>query len=296
MRTQTLIFGIACGYAVLAATAVLTQQRTARVAAEKSPAVAAAGVGQSTGQGVLRAPVEAPLAAAHTSAPDDHRQPAAQLPATRELGLLGDLRLAELTAEASALIDRLILEHPGDEQAIRRLFELDPVWALDNVEPQMAASRGPAELRGTLVRLLVRSGDVPAVEAVLARAARDGHVIASDEWGLVAELWLNADETARGQAALQRALGQEHGDPDQWVQQLAELAPGELLLALERRVASDEVRNDEYWGSLADSYWAAGRQAEARSAWERASSLDPEDREWPARLQALYQGRDPFED
>lgn len=292
MRTQTLILGVACGCAVLAATAVVMQLRAARVAAEMSAAVAAGGVGQATG----RATVEAPLAAAHTSAPDDHRQAAGQLPSTRGDGLQSDLPLDELTAEARALIDRLILEYPGDEQAIRRLFELDPAWALENVEPQLAASRGPAERRGTLLRLLVRYGDVTAMEAVLERSARGGHVIASEEWGLIADLWLNAGEAARGQAALQRALGQEHGDPDQWVQQLSELAPAELLLALERRVASDEVRNDEYWGSLADSYWAAGRQAEARSAWERASSLDPEDREWPARLQALYQGRDPFEE
>jgi hypothetical protein len=76
---------------------------------------------------------------------------------------------------------------------------------------------------------------------------------------------------------------------------LTELAPDELHAALERRVASDEALNDEYWGSLADSFWRSGRPADARAAWERAYELDREDSEWPMRLEALRAGRDPFD-
>ena len=94
----------------------------------------------------------------------------------------------------------------------------------------------------------------------------------------------------------QRALAHEHGDPDSWVNSLADLAPDELHAALERRVASDEALNDEYWGSLADSFWRAGRPNDARAAWERAFELDRDDGEWPVRLEALDAGRDPFGD
>ena len=131
---------------------------------------------------------------------------------------------------------------------------------------------------------------------VKAAGARPEGASRNERWGCIAQFWLEADQPARCAGALQRALLHEHGDPDEWVHQLENLAPAELMLALERRVASDEARNDEYWGSLADSYWAADRPADARAAWERARALDPDDGEWPGRLRALDQGRDPFGD
>lgn len=197
--------------------------------------------------------------------------------------------------EACALIEALLREDPGDEQAVRLLFELDAPRALAEVERQATASPGSPELRSLLVELLAESGDIAAAEAALERFARDGYDVGSDEWGQVVDLWLDAGETARGVAALWRALAVEHGDPDAWVNRLAELAPRELLPVLERRVASDESRNDEYWGALADALWSAGSGAGARSAWERARALDPGDEEWAQRLRALDAGRDPYE-
>jgi tetratricopeptide (TPR) repeat protein len=198
-------------------------------------------------------------------------------------------------AEARGLIEELLREDAGDDHAVRLLFELDPVRALAEVERQVAASPGSPEPRGLLVELLASSGNVAGAEAALERCARDGRDVGPEEWGRVAELWLDARETERGVALLWRALAEEHGDPDDWVNRLAELAPRELLPVLERRVASDEARNDEYWGALADACWAAGRCADARSAWERARALDPGDDEWAQRMRALDAGRDPYE-
>ncbi len=151
-------------------------------------------------------------------------------------------------------------------------------------------------MRGTLVSLLVTAGDPGRAQATLERLTNDGHAIDPSDWGQIATMWLESGDSARGTAALQRALSVEHGDPDNWVHDLEELSPRELLVALERRVATDEAENDEYWGSLADSYWAAGRRGEAQAAWERAGALDPRDDEWRGRLRALDQGRDPYED
>jgi tetratricopeptide (TPR) repeat protein len=198
-------------------------------------------------------------------------------------------------AEAMALVEGLLSEEPDSEEGIGLLARIDLARAIAHIQRTLQSTGEPAELRGVLVSLLAGAGDYSGAEAALEHLAREGQAIEADEWGWIAELWLGSNDSARGAAALQRALALEHGDPDEWVNQLAELAPDELLAVLERRVASDESRNDEYWGSLADAYWAGGRRGDARVAWERALALDPADNEWPGRLQALDEGRDPYD-
>jgi tetratricopeptide (TPR) repeat protein len=198
-------------------------------------------------------------------------------------------------AEATALVEGLLSEDPGSEENIGLLARIDLERAIAHIERTLESAHEPAELRAVLVSLLAGAGDYSGAEAALEHLARKGQAIEANEWGWIAELWLGSNDSVRGAAALQRALALEHDDPDQWVSQLAELAPDELLAVLERRVATDESGNDEYWGSLADAYWAAGRGAEARGAWERALVLDPDDNEWPGRLQALDEGRDPYD-
>lgn len=198
------------------------------------------------------------------------------------------------SAEARRLLDGLLRENPGDEKALRVLAELDPSAVVAHVERLLESE--PGEGTDRLFQILARTGGAASAQAVLERFAREGRELHPAQWGQVAALWLDAGESGRGTAALQQALALEHGDPDAWVQSLHELAPAELLRTLESRVAGDEARNDEFWGSLADAYWFAGRQADARAAWERARALDRDDGEWPMRLAALERGGDPFGD
>jgi len=197
--------------------------------------------------------------------------------------------------EARALIEALLAEQPGDLETIALLAQLDPEAALARFEAGFGGSEEEANVRAAMLDILIGSGNPAAAEDVLARSQRQGHAIDPGEWGMVAEGWLATGDTARGTSALFRALGCEEGDPDSWVHSLEQLAPELLLVELERRIAGDAARNDEYWGSLADSYWRAGRSAEARSAWERAYELDRQDGEWPMRLEALRSGRDPYD-
>lgn len=197
--------------------------------------------------------------------------------------------------EARALVEALLAENPGNVEAIAMMAEFDPARALTLLESGFAGSDEPEVMRAAMLDILLGTGNPAAAANVLERFEREGQAVDPSEWGMVAEAWLSNGDTVRGTAAMQRALAQEHGDPDSWVHSLEELAPDELHAALERRVASDEALNDEYWGSLADSYWRAGRPADARAAWERAYELDREDGEWPARLEALRAGRDPYD-
>lgn len=197
--------------------------------------------------------------------------------------------------EARALIEALLAEQPTDLESIALLAELDPAGALARFEAGFAGSEEELNVRAAMLDILIGSGNPAAAEDVLMRSRRAGHAVDPSEWGMVAEGWLSSGDTARGTSALFQALGCEQGDPDSWVHSLEELAPEELLAELERRTAGDARLNDEYWGSLADSYWRAGRPADARAAWERAYELDREDGEWPMRLEALRAGRDPFD-
>lgn len=198
-------------------------------------------------------------------------------------------------AEARAVIDGLLSQDPAHRETLWLLFGLHPARAIDHVERLMGTSSESGELRQMLVYFLIENEGILRAEEALHRLEGEGRSVGSEEWGTIAESWLDAEDAARAVSAFLRALDHEHGDPDDWVEELAELAPATLLLALERRVASDEARNDEYWGALADSYWAAGRQADARAAWERAMALDPDDEEWPERLRVLERGGDPYE-
>jgi len=199
-------------------------------------------------------------------------------------------------ADARVLIDAMIAEQADDDRAIQLLSAVDPALAIAHVERLMPSNSSPEDLRHTLIDLWTGMGKVAGAESLLDRLANEGQTIGPEEWGQVAEAWLDAGENERARAAFLRALAEEHGDPDQWVHPLADLAPAELLSTLERRVACDTANNDEYWGSLADAYWAAGRRADARAAWERARLLDQDDEEWPMRIQAFDQGEDPFGD
>jgi tetratricopeptide (TPR) repeat protein len=196
--------------------------------------------------------------------------------------------------EARAMIEAMVAEDPQDLEAIAMLAEFDPARALALLEQGFAGMEDRAEMRVAMLDILIGTGNAAAAVEVLERFEREGQPIDPNEWGMVAEAWLSEGDETRGITAMQRALSHEHGDPDAWVHRLEELAPEALLRELERRIASDEARNDEYWGSLADSYWSFGRHADARAAWERAYELDADDNEWPARLEALREGRDPF--
>ena len=222
-----------------------------------------------------------------------------QQPAPGDPGLRARLARALLASgardEARALIEALLAEQPGDLESIALLAQLDPGAALARFEQSFGSSEEQVNVRAAMLDILIGTGNPEAAEGVLARAQREGFAIDPGEWGMVAEGWLASGDTARGTSALFQALGCEQGDPDSWVHSLEGLAPADLLRELERRTASDARANDEYWGSLADSYWHAGRHAEARAAWERAYELDREDGEWPMRLEALRAGRDPFD-
>jgi len=197
--------------------------------------------------------------------------------------------------EARALVEAMVAENPQDVGALAMLAEFDPARALALLESGFAEAEEPDAMRAAMLDILIGSGNPDAAASVLERFEREGHELDPNEWGMVAEAWLSNGDAARGTAALQRALVHEHGDPDSWVHRLEELAPEALLASLERRIAGDEALNDEYWGSLADSYWSFGRHADARAAWERAYELDRDDNEWPARLEALRAGRDPYD-
>jgi len=197
--------------------------------------------------------------------------------------------------EARALIEALLAEQPADLESIALLAELDPADALARFEAGFGGSEEQISVRAAMLDILIGSGNPAAAEDVLARSQREGSAIDPGEWGMVAEAWLASGDSARSASAYFQALGCEEGDPDSWVHSLEDLAPEALLRELERRIAGDAARNDEYWGSLADSYWRAGRPSDARSAWERAYELDREDGEWPMRLEALRAGRDPYD-
>lgn len=197
--------------------------------------------------------------------------------------------------EARALIEALLADQPDDFDTITLLAELDPEAALARLDSAFGDSEEQGSIRYAMLDILIGSGNPAAAEDVLTRYQRGGQPIDPSEWGLVADAWLSHGDTRRGTSALFQALGCEQGDPDSWVHSLEDLAPEALLTELERRIASDARNNDEYWGSLADSYWRAGRTADARAAWERAYDLDRGDGEWPMRLEALRAGRDPYD-
>ena len=222
------------------------------------------------------------------ASPEDQGEARARLAAA----LVGSERLTE----ARLLIDAMLAEQADDDRAIQLLSAVDPALAMAHVERLMPSDSSPEDLRRTLIDLWTGMGNVAGAESLLDRLSNEGQTIGPEEWGQVAEAWMNTGENERARAAFLRALAEEQGDPDEWVHALADLAPAELLTALERRVARDASNNDEYWGSLADAYWAAGRPADARSAWERARALDQDDEEWPRRLQAFDEGEDPFGD
>ena len=222
------------------------------------------------------------------ASPEDQGEARARLAAA----LVGSERLTE----ARLLIDAMLAEQADDDRAIQLLSAVDPALAMAHVERLMPSDSSPEDLRRTLIDLWTGMGNVAGAESLLDRLSNEGQTIGPEEWGQVAEAWMNTGQNERARAAFLRALAEEQGDPDEWVHALADLAPAELLTALERRVARDASNNDEYWGSLADAYWAAGRPADARSAWERARALDQDDEEWPRRLQAFDEGEDPFGD
>jgi tetratricopeptide (TPR) repeat protein len=190
----------------------------------------------------------------------------------------------------------MLAERPDDERALELLSKVDPAQAAAHIERLLATNPAPDDLRHNLIELWTGMGNTAGAESLLDKLTSAGQAVGADEWGQVAESWLEQGDSARASATFLRALAQEHGDPDEWVHPLEDLAPAELLTVLERRVSSDAAGNDEYWGSLADSYWRAGRPTDARAAWEHARALDADDEEWPARLEALDRGEDPFGD
>lgn len=196
--------------------------------------------------------------------------------------------------ESRAMVEAMVADDPRNIEALAMLAEFDPARALALLEQGFAGSEEPEVMRAAMLDILIGTGNPAAAASVLERFEREGQPVDPNEWGMVAEAWLSNGDSVRGTAALQRALVHEHGDPDAWVHRLEEMAPEQLLRELERRIASDESHNDEYWGSLADSYWRFGRHADARAAWERAYELDRDDSEWPERLAALRAGRDPY--
>jgi tetratricopeptide (TPR) repeat protein len=198
-------------------------------------------------------------------------------------------------AEAQVLLAGILNENPEDVEALRLLGLVDPVGATARIEELMAKADDPSGWRTLLANLYIERGDFAAAERLIASAERAGQTIAPEEWGQVADTLMETGKTSSAVEAWSRAIALEHGDPDQWVNALTQYAPDKLVSLLEMRVRSDEVDNDEYWGSLADAYWRAGRKLDAQGAWERARSLDPKDDEWPMRLAAIAAGEDPYQ-
>jgi tetratricopeptide (TPR) repeat protein len=198
-------------------------------------------------------------------------------------------------AEAQALLAAMLDDNPQDVETMHLFSMVDPAGAEARLEAMMTTAQDPSEWRSMLANLYVERGDLAGAQRLIDRAERAGQTIAPDEWGQLADTLLATGSAPQAVDAWTRAIALEHGDPDQWVHALTEYAPEQLMSLLEARVQSDESANDEYWGSLADAYWRAGRKLDAQSAWMRARELDPKDDEWPMRLEAIAAGHDPFQ-
>ena len=54
-------------------------------------------------------------------------------------------------------------------------------------------------------------------------------------------------------------------------------------LPMLKAAVQENPEDDEYWGALGDAYYALGRMAEAKEAYDKALDLDPSDWEWSLR-------------
>ena len=93
-----------------------------------------------------------------------------------------------------------------------------------------------------------------------------------------------AGRTSESVTQLERALAE--GDSKRWYEALKKVDAARALEGLERRSRAD-ASDDRVWGLLGRELHALHRDAEARAAYERASQIDPSDRDWARAIRDL---------
>ncbi|MFO0933356.1 MAG: hypothetical protein U1E39_11680 [Planctomycetota bacterium] len=138
---------------------------------------------------------------------------------------------------------------PADGEWMRSLVRLDPARALPVLEAHVKGH--PADSAG---------------QGALGLALAAG--------GRRADAWSHLDAAFAG------------GDARRWYPELRSLDPERALESLRRRADADG-EDPDVWALLGSELRDRGRTAEARAALERASSLDPANREWARALREL---------
>lgn len=138
---------------------------------------------------------------------------------------------------------------PADGEWMRSLARLDPARALPVLEAHVKSHPADASGRGALGLALAAGGRK-------------------------ADAWAHLDAALAG------------GDARRWYPELRGLDPERALESLRRRADADG-EDPDLWAMLGKELRERGRAAEARAALERASSLDPANREWARALREL---------
>jgi tetratricopeptide (TPR) repeat protein len=196
------------------------------------------------------------------------------------------------TAEARGQLDTLLRLNPRNTDALQFLANLDPTSAERLVRDLIASEDHDNNWQGFLFQLVIDQGRTDDALALLDHDRARGVAVESGSYGMLAQKYLELQKNDAAIDMWSRAFDAEEGDPDNWTAALQEYAPEKLLTMLEARTA--QGANDEFWGALGDSYWRAGRRAEALNAWREAARLDPEDGEWSSKLAAVAAGLDPL--
>lgn len=200
-----------------------------------------------------------------------------------------------LPAEGAELLRQRLAAQPDDARALAQLWGADADAAEQHLR---RLGRDPAtdrEFRDRLFQARLARDDLAGAEELLVQAHAHGTSDAA-AFAVLAEHRLAAGAQDDACRLWARAIDCETEDPTAWIEPLAELDADGLRRCLESRVAREgaTTAGDEIWGALGDARWRAGEGSAARAAWSTAAALDPADREWTSKLDAVRDGLDPL--
>jgi tetratricopeptide (TPR) repeat protein len=225
------------------------------------------------------------------------------------MGVLG--RTLSVVGESAEAFEVFLAAHRkdlSDAEWLHRLVALDPARAESILQEEM--DRPDAEVNdevvGAYAQAVLRDGrpdaafdaflrahemdredwewlrglarSNPARAAPLLEALRDEMPESANVLGALGDAWAGLGRQAEAADLFVQAI-ESDDSPARWMAALAAVEPGRGLPMLLSAVEA-KSGDDEYWGALGDAYRSLGRIEEAREAYDKALTLDPDDWEW----------------